>query len=93
MPFQPGNILLGKYRIEALIGQGAFAEVYRATHLALDTPRALKVLRRNAPGLGTTDYDNLRLRFSWKPNWGTGWIIPTSSGYMTSSKTATCPCW
>jgi serine/threonine protein kinase len=31
--FNNGEILLDKYRIEALLGQGAFAEVYRVTHL------------------------------------------------------------
>ena len=52
MPFQPGEILLDKYRLEALIGRGAFAEIYRVTDLALNMPRALKVVRRDAPGLG-----------------------------------------
>ena len=52
MPYQPGEIILEKYRIEALIGQGAFGEVYRVTHLGLHVPRALKILRRDAPGIG-----------------------------------------
>jgi len=34
MPYHPGEIVLDKYRIEALIGQGAFGEVYRVTLLA-----------------------------------------------------------
>ena len=44
--FRPGEILFGKYRIERLLGQGGFAEVYLATHLHLKVPRALKVLTR-----------------------------------------------
>ena len=45
MQYQPGQIILnGKYRIEAFVGQGAFAQVYRATHVSLQKPRALKVL-------------------------------------------------
>ena len=63
MPYQTADILLNKYRLETLIGQGAFAEVYLATHLALQSPRALKVMRRNAPGVGSADYGRCRDRF------------------------------
>jgi len=44
--FKPGDRLLNKYRIERLIGQGGFAEVYLAVHLYLKALRALKVLVR-----------------------------------------------
>ena len=44
--FRPGTVLFGKYRIERLLGRGGFAEVYLATHLHLDAPRALKVLTK-----------------------------------------------
>jgi len=50
MPYHPKDTLLDKYRLEALIGRGAFAEVYRARHLALNAARALKILRNDAPG-------------------------------------------
>jgi serine/threonine protein kinase len=63
MPYQPGSQLLNKYRVDALIGEGAFAQVYRATHLQLNAPRALKVLRRDAPGLGSSEYGDFRGRF------------------------------
>lgn len=41
---EPGAII-DKYRIEELVGIGGFAAVYRATHLLLHTPVAVKLLR------------------------------------------------
>lgn len=41
---EPGTII-DKYRIEELLGIGGFAAVFRATHLMLDMPVALKLLR------------------------------------------------
>lgn len=38
-----GTTLGGKYRIEARIGSGANASIYRATHLDLDRPQAIKL--------------------------------------------------
>nr|BBH92675.1 hypothetical protein KTA_08740 [Thermogemmatispora argillosa] len=38
--------LLGHYRLERLLGQGSFAQVYLATHLHLGTPAAIKVLHQ-----------------------------------------------
>ena len=40
----PGQRLVDKYRIDALIGQGGMGAVYRATHLELDRVVALKVV-------------------------------------------------
>ena len=40
-----GEVLDGKYRIEEMLGHGNFGAVFRATHLALERPVALKVLR------------------------------------------------
>jgi CheY-like chemotaxis protein len=39
--------VLDKYRIDALVGKGGFAHVYRAWHLVLGMPVALKVLKRS----------------------------------------------
>jgi len=51
MQYNAGEIIGGKYRVEKLVGEGAFGEVYLATHLKLNAPRALKVLSRETPGV------------------------------------------
>jgi serine/threonine protein kinase len=42
--FQAGTILLGKYRIESVVGRGGMGVVLRVTHLQLDEELAIKVL-------------------------------------------------
>jgi serine/threonine protein kinase len=39
------GVVLDKYRLDELVGNGAFAAVYRATHLLLRMPVAIKLLR------------------------------------------------
>ena len=40
----PGDILLGKYRVEDVIGVGGMGRVVRASHLYLQQPVAIKIL-------------------------------------------------
>ena len=70
MTYQTGDILLDKYRIEELIGQGAFAKVYRATHIELNVSRALKILHRETAGVGSSLYDDYRKRFRFEVQLG-----------------------
>ena len=44
----PGTVLDETYRLDAMIGQGGFGAVFRGTHLALERPVAIKVLRPTA---------------------------------------------
>ncbi len=48
-PLAAGTVLADRYRVEELIGRGGFGAVYRATHLGLSMPVALKLLI--APGV------------------------------------------
>jgi CheY-like chemotaxis protein len=40
-----GAVLLGKYRLEEVLGSGNFGKVFRATHLGFQQPVAVKVLQ------------------------------------------------
>jgi serine/threonine protein kinase len=70
MTYNPGDIILNKYRIEALIGQGAFAEVYRVKHLQLNVTRAIKILSRETPGIGSTEFNECLGRFQLEAQLG-----------------------
>ncbi len=43
-----GSVLGGRYRLESIIGGGSFGTVFRAHHLELDRPVAVKVLSTSA---------------------------------------------
>jgi serine/threonine protein kinase len=70
MPYQPRDTVLNTYRIEELIGEGSFGEVYRVTHLGLKVERAIKVLKRSTPGLGSTEYSDYQKRFQMEAQLG-----------------------
>jgi hypothetical protein len=41
----PGSVVAGRFRVDALLGEGGMATVYRVTDLATSRPLALKLLR------------------------------------------------
>ncbi len=43
--YHAGAMLAGKYRLEALLGEGGMGAVWRATNIALDLPVAIKLIR------------------------------------------------
>jgi serine/threonine protein kinase len=57
LPIAAGDVLLKKYRVERLIGEGGTGIVLAATHVQLEQRVAIKFLRR------ALDTDELRTRF------------------------------
>ena len=70
MTYTPGEILLEKYRIERLLGQGTFGVVYLVQHQALHVKRAIKVLRHDADGVGSKLYQQTTSRFQQEAQLG-----------------------
>ena len=46
-PLGPGSILDGRYQLESVLGNGGFGVVYRARHLHMDRPVAVKLVHRH----------------------------------------------
>ena len=78
MPYKPGEVLLEAYRIEELIAEGSFGEVYRVTHLGLKVERAIKVLKRSAPGVGSTAFSDYHQRFQMEAQLGAELNTPSA---------------
>ena len=82
MPYAPGEILLEKYRIEAMLGHGAFGDVYRVTYLPLKQVRALKVLRRETPGVDEAEFARAQERFQFEAYLGGQLNSPTPHPHL-----------
>lgn len=67
LEFEPGKLLLGKYRVERAVGKGGFGAVYLATDLRLRRSVAIKTLSYTETGLdnrfGTGTYVEFVTRF------------------------------
>lgn len=48
LPFRPGDVVAGKYRVERVLGAGGMGYVIAARHLQLDQLVAMKFLRKGA---------------------------------------------
>ncbi len=63
MAYQNGEIILDKYRIERLIGEGTFGEVYLVTHFKLNLPRVIKLIHHDAALKNDPNYKEIRRQF------------------------------
>ena len=70
MAYAAGETLLEKYHIEKHLGQGAFGDVYLVKHIRLNVQRAIKVLKRNGLGVGSSDYHQAQVRFQLEAQLG-----------------------
>ena len=78
MSYQPSDVLLDTYRIEELIAEGSFGDVYRVTHLGLKVERAIKVLKRSASGIGSTEISDCQQRFEMEAQLGAELNTPSA---------------
>src|SRR5688572_17192573 len=51
----PGAVLLNRYRLDSVIGEGGMAVVWRGVHLALDRPVAIKFIRQIVGGAASLE--------------------------------------
>jgi serine/threonine protein kinase len=54
-PYGPGDVIDGKYELEALLGRGGMGEVWTARNATLDVRRAVKLIRTDAGSADSTD--------------------------------------
>jgi serine/threonine protein kinase len=73
MRLEPGTVLAEKYRLESVLGTGGMGTVYKAEHLALKAPVAVKVIDREV-----AEGDVALARFMRK-FWTTGWTASVPS--------------
>lgn len=60
--FGAGSIIHGKYRLERLLGEGGMGAVWRAEHLKLDLPVAIKLLRPGTDRASLTERMTIEAR-------------------------------
>ena len=74
---EPGQVILnGRYRVDAFIGQGRCAQVYRIHHLELKEDRALKVVNVHRGCADGTPADAARVRFQTEAQLGSQFEDP-----------------
>ncbi len=63
MTYQFGDLVLDKYRVEVILGQGAYGDVFRVSHQEMDTTRVIRVFNRFQHNRSRVSFEKVRLRF------------------------------
>jgi len=82
MSYQSGELLLDKYRIELLLGQGTCGEVYRIINAEIQTTRAIKIQNRNTAGIRNPDFEKTRQRFQLETQLGKSLNVPNPNPHI-----------
>lgn len=82
MIYQTGDLVLDKYRIETILGQSAWVDVYRVSNISLNVPRVLKIFKRDDFQLRDADYSFVRQRFKQEAQLSNGLNSPNKNPYL-----------
>jgi serine/threonine protein kinase len=82
MTYQSGDLILEKYRVDTLIGEGACGEVYRVIKVADKTQRAIKVFSQSTIGTGNLGFFNCRQRFRFENQLAERLNTPNPNPYL-----------
>jgi serine/threonine-protein kinase len=83
-----GEVIASRYRIEARVGDGAMGTVYRARHVKVGRPFAVKVLRQSLLG-----NESIRRRFRREAELAGGLRHPNIVGMVDIGETSTGLCY
>jgi serine/threonine protein kinase len=82
MTYQSGDLILEKYRVDTLIGEGACGEVYRVIKVADKSQRAIKVFSQGTIGTGNLGFFNCRQRFRFEQQLSERLNTPNPNVYL-----------
>ena len=82
MQFASDDKQLGKYQVETELGQGSFGIVYLVMHATLRVKRAIKLLRADAPGVGSSMYNDVHRRFQLEAQLGAKLNSPNPNPHL-----------
>lgn len=82
MAYDVGAVIHDKYVVEQLLGEGAFGDVYQVRHIELKVKRAVKVLKHDAPGFGSTIFDSAKMRFRMEAELGAALNSPSADPHL-----------
>lgn len=82
MTYQFGDLILEKYRVEVILGQGAFGDVYRVSNQETDAPRVVRVYNRHDPSRKKTSFEKARLRYTMEAELSERFNTPKANPHL-----------